>query len=873
MIYPVPATPLIQKQKILILYFLISFLITGTPLLLQAQKNSFPKISAKINQTKNPLSPDPVINYTWANPKATDGLESYHLSPVSWSVSNQTSFYMKDFKKTNVIVVNGKGIIRFDFGRVSAGWLEFDSDDLQDKDSLTMSISEYNEPAVVNSGAVNPVKTKTPVKYGNTYRLELNPDLYEGVRFGWMNVISTRNTFHIKNLRLVCQVKPVNYRGSFASSDPELTRIWYTGAYTVKLNFQKDYLGAILMERSDRHSWTGDAYPSQAASMVAFGNYDFVKQNLTHTAKLTNDIASYSLYWVLSLLDYVNYSGDLEFAQKFIDNAIEKLDLAYAHFGKSPKLGFYGWDERLGAGFENPDIAESQNAYRMLSVRAWKEFAQLMNTMGKADLAQKYDHYATEKIEEIREKGTWLNEFGLHASADAVNTGLTTAKEDSTFYASNYTDRVNRLSYSPFNEFFILNAMSRMNRYADAISSIKDCWGSQLKQGATTFYEVYRPSWNKILAKNDAPPNNQCGYTSLTHPWSAGVVKWLSEEILGIKPLTPGFKEFEIIPHLGKTLFSVKGSTPVNSGIITADINVKSGFSSFFIPDGTMAKRIAIPLGGHHIKSVFLNDKLIWNDKVHWSDPGRSEHKKLFIKEGYLNFTDLKPGKYAVKISYKPASTNHYKSIGKTTGKTAIRISSPDSPWHYPVNTFTQDSLTSGNWKNKYGKDGYLLFNSVKNGKNQQQNPAYISAVTLRNGKNFHVPSGRENTVSINQDNHSAGNQDKRLLIDSAGQQQNFGAIITQDPHPTLQTMTIDLKLNDNQNHQLALYFLDWDNNGRRSAAEIFDLNTLKIIAPVQLIKNYQKGKYLVFNYTGSIRIRINHVRGENAALSGIFFD
>ena len=34
-------------------------------------------------------------------------------------------------------------------------------------------------------------------------------------------------------------------------------------------------------------------------------------------------------------------------------------------------------------------------------------------------------------------------------------------------------------------------------------------------------------------------PNCQVGYTSLAHPWGGGVTKWLSEEILGIKPTAP----------------------------------------------------------------------------------------------------------------------------------------------------------------------------------------------------------------------------------------------------------------------------------------------------------------------------------------------
>lgn len=105
--------------------------------------------------------------------------------------------------------------------------------------------------------------------------------------------------------------------------------------------------------------------------MVAFGNYDFVKQNLYYTSTQFNGIAGYSLYWVLSLIDYYNYTGDRQTLDSLTDNACKKLDVAYAHYGTNPDLQFHGWDERLGAGFENPNCDESQNTYKMLSIRAW----------------------------------------------------------------------------------------------------------------------------------------------------------------------------------------------------------------------------------------------------------------------------------------------------------------------------------------------------------------------------------------------------------------------------------------------------------------------------------------------------------------------
>jgi len=801
---------------------IILLLLSAHAFNVHAQADQYPKITAQKTKPENPFSPDPLIAYTWPSPQVNDGLERCDLQPLSWITSSPKSFNTKSLRKEGLISINGTGIIRFDFGRVNAGWLEFEADDMPD--SISMSISEYNEPAIVNEGAVNPVKTKAPVKHGRIYRLELNPEWYEGVRFGWLHVHTHKRNWQIRNLRLVCQTKPVNYMGSFSCSDEELTRIWYTGAYTVKLNLQKDYFGAILMERSDRHSWTGDAYPSQAAAMVAFGNYDFVKKNLINTSGLNNGIASYSLYWVLSLIDYVNYTGDVEFAAQYINNASAKLDLAFKHFGQSPSLGFYGWDERLGAGFENPNITESQRAYSMLSIRAWTEFGKLMQQMDNEELASKYKSYAEDKMAEIRKEGSWLTQYGLHAAADAINTGLTDKKENTKLYANNFSDRINRLSYSPFNQYFVINAMSKTGNYEEALKSVKDFWGGQLRQGATTFYEVYRPSWNAILGRNGAPPNNQCGYTSLTHPWSAGVVKWLSEEVLGIKPVTPGFKTFDILPHPATGMTNIAGSTYTPAGLISVSFDMATGQTNLSIPAGTTARKVSIPLGGHTFLAVAVNGEKL-------NVPGNSGTPVNYIykqEADHLTFSNLPPGQYVIHISY--GRRNAVRPLG-------------NQPWNYPISEFKQDSLTKGNWKSKYGKEGYVLFSPAKEGENLERLPEYLNAPVLKNQANFHFKGT------------------------------GFGAIITQDPRPTAQTITIDLPVKDNQPHQLALYFLDADRQNRRTAVEIFDMNTLKLLSPVQMIRNQTNGKYLIFNYKRSIRVRINQVRGKNAALSGLFFD
>jgi len=803
------------------------------------------KVSAQLDYkpvsgvlTGNPiaLSPDPLSNMKWAHPKATDDLEYYHLKPISFFTKTAQSFDRTAFSSRNEIIVNGKGDLRFDFGRVSAGWLEFDSDDLAD--SVQMSISEYNEPAIVNRGPDHKFKTAAVTKDGHTYRIKLNKEYYEGVRFGWIHVLNHNKQWHIKNLRLVCQIKPTNYLGSFSCSDTELTKIWYTGAYTVKLNLLKDYFGAILMDRSDRHSWTGDAFPAQAASMVAFGNYDFVKKNLHNTSTLSNDIASYALYWVLSLVDYVNYTGDTAMAQQYVANASKKLDLAYVQFAKNPKIAFYGWDERLGGGFENPN-QEAQNAYSMLSIRAWQEFGKLIQTMGDNRVSEKYLGYANEKIGFARNEGSWLQTFGLHAASDAINTTLTTGDENQKLYNNNFMDRVNRVSYSSFNEYFMIAAMARAHHWDDALSAIHDTWGGQIRYGGTTFFEVYRPQWNDILGKNDAPVNNQAGYTSFTHPWSSGVVKWLSEEILGIKPSKPGFAAFTVIPHLGRSLSNVHGTLPTVKGSISAHFDKRTGISKLIVPKGTLAEKVALPLGKNKPASLKINGKIQWSNTT---DVKTDVSLEATENEDYLVVHNLKPGTYNFEVKYKER----------------LQLSPPkELPWTYQVKTIQQDSVTGGKWKGKYGAEGSILFNAVKAGVNLRNMPSYLDTVILSRFKDVHLNTAQPDYKLLHDDVHAS----------------DFGAIQTKDDYICEQSMTVDIPVKDNKPHRITLYFLDQDNAGRRSAIEIFDLKTKNLIAPMAYIKNYTQGKYVSFDIKGPVRLRINQVRGINVSLSGVFFD
>ena len=121
---------------------------------------------------------DPLVAYRWAKPQAADGLEIYLIKStiISATPSSALTNLESLTGKAVDVTVASPGSIRLDFGLEHAAWVEFDSPDCPS--DVEMSISEYDELA--------PGKTRSPVKHGNTYRLELN----DGVRFAWIKVKS-----------------------------------------------------------------------------------------------------------------------------------------------------------------------------------------------------------------------------------------------------------------------------------------------------------------------------------------------------------------------------------------------------------------------------------------------------------------------------------------------------------------------------------------------------------------------------------------------------------------------------------------------------------------------------------------------------------
>jgi hypothetical protein len=547
---------------------------------------------------------------------------------------------------------------------------------------------------------------------------------------------------------------------------------------------------------------------------------------------------------VLSLIDYYKYTGDREFLEKYLNNAVNKLDDAYLEYGKDPDLRFFGWDERLTAGFELwfMPAPEAQKAYKMLSINTWLEFAEVMKEIGRSDLESKYSWWARRKIGDFRQDPFWVMDLGMHSAASALNTGMLDQREIDSIYINRFINRSNRLSLSPFNQYFIIQGLARVGKYDDAISTIRDLWGGMIRQGATTTYEVFRPSWNDFLEPNDPVPNSQSGIVSLCHPWGAGPVKWLNEEVLGIKPEAPGFKSWVVAPHPGRRLEWVRGSTPTPYGEISVDFDINEGTMFVSAPWGTKG-RIGIPRLERFITGITVNGELAWDGLYHKVDGiGGSSFDRDFI---YLD--DVEPGEYDIRYTY--------------TGSTSFYV---EPHYQFLADYNGIDSTTGGNWEDSYGREGYVLCNYSANGKDLKSLPAYVDSVEYFRAFP-RTPDNKPEPVIF-----SDSTVDNRALSDP---QENPEGRRAAAYISTGQTMTFIVHMNRERKYRIALYFLDWEEEELSQAVEMLDAESLNLISPVKMVDDFGKGKYMIFSYDKSVKFRINKIRGRIISLSGIFFD
>lgn len=391
-----------------------------------------------------------------------------------------------------------------------------------------------------------------------------------GFRFVRIDLLDDDGFVELKSIRAVLHIRDLDYKGSFACSDPLLNEVWRTGAYTVHLNMQ-DYLWDGI--KRDRLVWIGDMHPETSVIQTVFGCDEIVPRSLdlirdeTPAPAWMNTFPSYSMWWILIHRDWYRQNGNRDYLrqqQPYLTDLLERLAAHIREDGTNtlpnPFLDWPTSDNKAG-------VAAGIHALLTLSMNAGGE---LCDELGELEAAKRC------RAAEAKLRSYVPDPAGSkQAAALLVLAGLL---EPGTANDSILSPGGSQ-GISTFLGYYVLKAKGEAGDIQGGLDLIREYWGGMLKLGATTFWEGFDVCWMDNAGRIDelTPPGKvdihgqygeHCyvGYRhSLCHGWAAGPTAWLAEHVLGVRVLEPGCRKILVRPGLADLEWA-EGSYPTPFG-------------------------------------------------------------------------------------------------------------------------------------------------------------------------------------------------------------------------------------------------------------------------------------------------------------------
>lgn len=362
---------------------------------------------------------------------------------------------------------------------------------------------------------------------------------------------------------------PVSGRGSFRCSDELLNRIWDVGAWTLRMNMHDHYEDCPFREQL---LYCGDLRLSALFTYYAFGDTALARESILKLARArrsdgripncgpvpdddANIIPEFPALWLVSVVDYLHHSGDTELVKHVWPAVVQLLDWYAQYDDDSGLMKQIPTDRRAdfvdnlaGIPLDGP-VLVVQCFYHM-ALAAAAELAEVVSEdpspyLERADrLARAVDALFWDEdlggylsclsgrgqgksrmtpdleTDESMPLSCISNGMALHAGlvppgkVDRVLEVLTTPGVASPFR-------------SGYMGFYVVEALFRHGRAAQALARLREYWGGMIDRGATTFWEVF----------DESTPEGRLPERmwSLCHEFCAGPLYSLPVHVLGVQ--------------------------------------------------------------------------------------------------------------------------------------------------------------------------------------------------------------------------------------------------------------------------------------------------------------------------------------------------
>lgn len=425
---------------------------------------------------------------------------------------------------------------------------------------------------------------------GGDHRLFATDD-FRTFRYLELRIETGDQPLVVEDLHGIFTGYPFKERGSFASDDARLKKIWDVGWRTARLCAVETYFDCPYYEQLQ---YIGDTRIQALISLYVAGDDRPVRNaiELFDRSRLPEGITqsrypsaspqlipTFSLFWVDMVHDYWRHRTDDAFVferlagiRAALDWFEQRVDSRTGLLGPLVYWPFVDWvpdeewvpDPKLALGGVPPGGREGGSSVITLQFAyTLQHAAELFDAYEHHEEAARYSQLAGKLKSAVNAK-CWdetrklyadtpeKKTFSQHASTFAVLSGAIQGAD-----AKELMRRVNAdttiAQATIYFRFYVLRAMKQAGLGDEYLKSLAP-WHEMLALGLSTFAE-----------KNE-PTRSDC------HAWSASPLYEFLATVCGVEPASAGFGTVRIEPHLGE-LKHVEGRVPHPVGDLTVKID------------------------------------------------------------------------------------------------------------------------------------------------------------------------------------------------------------------------------------------------------------------------------------------------------------
>ena len=304
-------------------------------------------------------------------------------------------------------------------------------------------------------------------------------------------------------------------------------------------------------------------------------NFGYVSETLSRFSYMTNERNLFDMWGAWNLIEWGNNDlspyGEVTANNVLLVSCFRAAALMAEYLGQEDKhreyeaeaekrisaINKYCWNNEAKAYVDTIRDTWAYNRYYEFCVAkgikpdSWERYSGYERVSEQSNtLAILYDCVPIERLDNVKEilervrNGNYV--YGAPAGRSS---GKPTQKEA--------PDGIVAIG-SPFFLFFSLGALFKTGKSNLALEVMRRDWGKMAALGTKT-------CWETFMMKDNYWTRSVC------HAWSAAPAVYLPTQILGIRPVEPGFRKFVVEPHMGE-LNWIKGAVATPYGPIFVTI-------------------------------------------------------------------------------------------------------------------------------------------------------------------------------------------------------------------------------------------------------------------------------------------------------------